>query len=80
MAMKIPCITSSLANNAIGATHRRNILIGNTPNEYAELVMECLENNEKSRILAKEGKLHVTRNFNWPALSNDLGKILFPSP
>ena len=80
MAMKIPCITSSLANNAIGATHRKNILIGNTPNEYAELVMECLENNEKSRILAEEGKLHVTRNFNWPALSNELGKILFTSP
>ena len=42
--------------------------------------MECLENNEKSRILAEEGKLHVTQNFNWPALSNELGKILFTSP
>ena len=78
MVMKIPCITSSLANNAIGATHRKNILIGNTPKEYADLVMECLVNNEKTRTIAEEGKLHVTQNFNWLALSNELGQILFP--
>lgn len=78
MAMQMPCITSLLANNAIGATHKKNILIGNTPLEYAKLVMECLENKEKSSLIAKAGKLHVTQNFNWPALSNELGLILFP--
>ena len=80
MAMKLPCITSSLANNAIGATHRKNILIGNTPKEYAELVMECLLNDEKSRDISEAAKLHITQNFNWPSLSNELGEMLFPSP
>tara|TARA_B110000211_G_C14070141_1_gene549520 strand:+ start:1057 stop:2244 length:1188 start_codon:yes stop_codon:yes gene_type:complete len=78
MAMKIPCITSSLANNAIGAIHRENIFIGNTPEEYANLVLECLENSSETKTIAEAGKLHVTQNFNWPALSNELGGILFP--
>jgi sugar transferase (PEP-CTERM/EpsH1 system associated) len=78
MAMKIPCITSSLANNAIGAAHNSNIFIGNTPEEYAELVIDCLTNKEKAKVVAEAGKLHVTQNFNWPALSNELSEILFP--
>ena len=77
MAMKIPCITSSLANNAIGATHKENIFIGNTPEEYAKLVMECLKNTNNPEAVAEAGKLHVTKNFNWPALSDELGEVLF---
>ena len=36
MAMKMPCITSSLANNALKATNELNILIANNVEEYKE--------------------------------------------
>tara|TARA_B100000795_G_C22799981_1_gene441316 strand:+ start:520 stop:1701 length:1182 start_codon:yes stop_codon:yes gene_type:complete len=78
MAMQIPCITSALANNAIGATHNKNILIGNSPKEYTLLVLDCLENVEKAKKIAVAGKMHVTQNFNWSALTTEMGDILFP--
>jgi sugar transferase (PEP-CTERM/EpsH1 system associated) len=78
MAMQIPCITSALANNAIGATHNKNILIGNSPKEYTLLVLDCLENIEKAKKIAVAGKMHVTKNFNWSALTTEMGDILFP--
>lgn len=78
MAMKIPCITSSLANNAIGATHNQNILIGNSPEEYTQMVLDCLENTEKIKQIAIAGKLHVEQHFNWLSLATEMGDILFP--
>ena len=79
MAMKIPCITSSLANNALGATHNENILIGDTPEEYANHVMDCLLKTNNCEAIAEAGKLHVTKNFNWPTITNEMGEILFPT-
>lgn len=77
MAMKIPCITSPLANNAIGATHQENILIGNAPEEYAKMVIDCLDDPITAEKIAIAGKQHVTSNFNWPALTSEMTNKLF---
>lgn len=77
MSMEIPSITSDLANNALGATHQQNILIGNTPEEYAEHVDFLLTNSLESDRLAKAGKQHVKDNFNWPAITDQMTSILF---
>ena len=42
MAMRMPCITSPLANNAVGAPVDDAILIGNTPEEYAAHILRLL--------------------------------------
>ena len=48
MAMGIPCITSSLANNALKATDKKEILIGNTPEEYKRLILNLLSDTDQS--------------------------------
>lgn len=65
MAMEIPCITSTLANNALKAVHNKHVLIGNSPDEYANLVLELLNNDDKRNKLAKEGKNYIEQNFSW---------------
>jgi len=65
MAMKLPCITSQLANNALGATHNENILIGINPNDYAEHVLELLSNNTLSNTIAANGYEFVKGNYTW---------------
>ena len=63
MAMKLPCITSPLANNALGATHQKNILIGNQPSDYARFVVELLDKKHDS--LAENGYQFVNQNYTW---------------
>jgi glycosyltransferase involved in cell wall biosynthesis len=65
MAMEMPCITSILANQALGARENEEILIGNTAQEYADHIIKLLKNKSKAEILAKKGHTFVKRKFNW---------------
>ncbi|MGZ4057226.1 MAG: glycosyltransferase, partial [Bacteroidia bacterium] len=40
MAMQIPCITSTLANNALGAKPDEQILVADTPEQYARHIID----------------------------------------
>ncbi len=79
MCMEVPCITSQLANNALKARDKEEILIGNTPEEYVDAVFELLENQELNQKIVKNGKKFVTQTYNWEAISNKLEKDFFDS-
>ena len=72
MAMRIPCITSSLANNALKATDKKEILIGNTPEEYKLLILNLLSDPDKSDTVAAAGKQYVENTFNWKVSTQNL--------
>ena len=72
MAMRIPCITSSLANNALKATDKKEILIGNTPEEYNRLILHLLSDTEKSEAIAEAGKKYVENTFDWKVSTQKL--------
>ena len=65
MSMRLPCITSQLANNALDATNGENILIGNTPGEYANHIIHLLENEESRNKIAQNGYNFVRKKYNW---------------
>tara|TARA_R110002050_G_scaffold109799_1_gene221315 strand:- start:33115 stop:34287 length:1173 start_codon:yes stop_codon:yes gene_type:complete len=65
MAMKIPCITSELAAEAIGATHQKNILIGNSPNEYADFITTLLVKPLLYKSLTEEAERFVKAKYSW---------------
>lgn len=65
MAMEIPCITSALANNALGAIDGESILIAKDLDDLENKVIELLEEEDKARELAKKGYEFVSRNYNW---------------
>ena len=76
MAMKLPCITSQLANNALGATHKKNILIGNNPEEYALHILTLLSNKQLSQKIAESGYQFVTENYTWEGSTSILEKLI----
>ncbi len=76
MAMKLPCITSKLANNALGATHQKNILIGNTPAEYATHIINLLNNIQLSKHISEEGYTFVTKNYTWEGTTAILENLI----
>lgn len=65
MAMRMPCVTSGLANNAVGAVPGESILIGHDPQDYADHILRLLDHPEERERLAENGLRFVSRAFNW---------------
>jgi len=76
MAMKLPCITSELANNALGAVHNKSILIGDKPNEYTKHILTLLEDHILQKEIAKEGYQFVKENYTWGGSTSILEKLI----
>jgi sugar transferase (PEP-CTERM/EpsH1 system associated) len=76
MSMGIPCITSALANNSLQAEANKDILIGRTPEDYANHIFSLLENPEKAEQLAKNGFDFVHRNYSWDKHNSILENII----
>jgi glycosyltransferase involved in cell wall biosynthesis len=65
MAMKIPCITSPLANQALQAENGKEILVAATPAEYSDHIMTLLGNPALANSIAENGHGFVLRNYSW---------------
>lgn len=76
MAMEIPCITSTLANNALRAKPNEEILISSSAKEYASQIVDLLQNQEKANTLAKAGHELVKNQFSWEGATKPLLEIL----
>ncbi|MCD4773794.1 MAG: glycosyltransferase [Bacteroidales bacterium] len=77
MAMKIPCISSPLANNALKAKDGKEIIIGNSPEEYAEKIIYFLEHKNEAETIAENGYNFVHKNYNWENATQKLEKLMF---
>ncbi len=65
MALGIPCVTSSLANKALGAEPENEILLGDHPAHYAAQIISLLEDEEKRKKIARNGYRFLVENFSW---------------
>lgn len=65
MAMKIPCVTSTLANNALGAKPGEQILVADQPDQYAQCIISLLKDEALLNRIAENGYRYVMDNFNW---------------
>ena len=65
MSMKLPCITTSLANNPLGAEENKEILVGNNEQELAEHIITLLTNKDKADEIAQNGYNFVRRVYDW---------------
>lgn len=76
MAMRIPCVTSTLANNALHAKPNVEILIAETPQEYANHILELLNNSHSAAQIATAGHHLVTKDYSWEGATKPLLEIL----
>ena len=72
MAMKIPCVISTMANNALGATHEKEVFVANTPEEYSRYIHLLLTDKEKYSQLTNAAYVFVRKNFNWEQCTKDI--------
>jgi sugar transferase (PEP-CTERM/EpsH1 system associated) len=76
MAMRMPCITSPLANNAVGAPPDEAILIGSEPADYAAHILRLLEDRNERERIADNGFSFVQDRFDWQGAANALDLLI----
>ena len=76
MSMGIPCITSELSNRSLKAINEKNILIGESVNEYINLIISLLNDDKKRKKIGESGRKYVIKNYNWQTANYKLLKLL----
>ncbi len=76
MAMQLPCVSSVLANNALGASNGKEILLGETATDYVSHIKKLLQNENYTKEIAVAGYDFVSRNFNWEKLTLKIDEMI----
>ncbi len=65
MSMRLPAITSPLANASLGAKPNEEILIGSNAKEMAQHIITLLTDSEKAEHIAQAGFDFTNRVYDW---------------
>lgn len=76
MSMRIPCVTTTIANNSLHAAAGKEVLIGDTAEAFAEQVLLLLQDEQKRNDLAQQGFDFVHENFSWEKAGEKLESVL----
>lgn len=75
MAMNVACITSPLANQALKAKDKEEILIADNAKAYADCIIDLLDNEQLSSKIANAGKDYVFNEYSWENSCEKLSNI-----
>lgn len=76
MSMRLPTITTSLANSALQAKENTEILVGDDAETLAKHILTLLNNSKKADELAQAGYDFVRKNYDWTATTATLEKAM----
>lgn len=76
MAMKIPCVTTSLCNNALKAEPGTSILIGDDPKTFADEVIRLLKDEKKACDIAGQAYDFILKHYDAQVVNQKLEAIL----
>ena len=75
MASETPIVATDTAVEGLGVENGFHALVGNSPEEMANLTLKLLGNAELQQKLAKNGKEFVTKHYDWNEISQKLDRI-----
>lgn len=76
MSMKVPSITTPLANDALNAKDGEEILIGESPQELADKILLILSDTDLYNKLEINGNRFVKANYSWEETTEKLNQII----
>jgi glycosyltransferase involved in cell wall biosynthesis len=65
MSMEVPCITTNLVNNAIGAKDDSAIILADDANAFVKKIESLLDNPTEIQRIGIAGKEFVKDNYSW---------------
>jgi glycosyltransferase involved in cell wall biosynthesis len=75
MAMRRPCVTTTLANNALGAAPGQHLLVADTAPALAEALSTLLAEPAEAQRLAAAGHAFVAERYDWAAATAQLENL-----
>ena len=75
-AMSKPVVATSMACNGLNAVHGRNVLIADTPADFAEAVISLLRSPAEREKIAAEGRKTAEVSYSWREQSLILDRII----
>lgn len=72
MATETPVVTTSKATSALQASPGRDILVADTPNDFAAEILRLLENKNLQVEVAKMGLQYVRKHHDWVGIAGQL--------
>ena len=79
MSMKLPCITTKLANNALGATPNEELYIYDNKEHLASLIIHLLNSESAQKEMAEKGNQFIHKNFSWQSANKKLEQLIINS-
>ena len=76
MAMGLPCVTTSLANDSLCAEKDKEVLVGDTPLSFAECLIALLRDRNRCDILAANGYAFVHDKYSWETAGEKIEEVL----
>lgn len=76
MAMKVPCITSELAAEAIGAKHNHHILIANNTQEFADFAIDLISDSHQRNEITIKAYNWVKEKYDWEKNGSTLLQLI----
>lgn len=76
MAMGVPCVTTSLANNAIAAKHEDQIMVAENPSEFVEAIQRLNEQTNLYHKIAQNARQYVLDKYTWAKATSPLIELI----
>lgn len=76
MAMKIPCVTTSLANKSLCAEPEEEVLVGDTASKFADHIVRLLRDKEQCELMSENAYRMVHECYSWSAANEKLQGLL----
>ena len=74
--MGIPCVTTPLANDSLGATDGSEVLLGRDAGQLAAAIIRMLDNEALRQSIAEQAQKFVHTHFSWEATGQQLEAVL----
>jgi len=75
MSMGVPVVTNKLGSYGIEARHGKEIIITDTPGEFAAETVKLLKNARRRKGIAVNARGLVERKYDWRAIAKRLAEI-----
>lgn len=75
MACGTPVVTNKLGNEGIDAIENEEIIISESPQEYATKTLNLLNDNYLYQKISKNSRNFIEKNYDWKKIARDLDKV-----
>ena len=75
-ACHLPVVTTTIGFQAAGARAGEHYLLADSPNVFADAVIQCLEDEQLRTRMTAAGREYVENHFEWHAIGSQLDEII----